>query len=209
MRMLNAGLTGGIAGGKSTVSDFLRRKGAFIIDHDLLTRKVQEPDGAAWRGIVNHFGETVLNPDRSIDREALGKIVFSDPGELRKLNEIVHPAVYAQWKSDIARIEAQKKDALIISDIPLLIEVGWTGDVDLLIVVFIPPEEQIKRLMNRNGLSLEDAHKRLDSQMPIADKLKYADFVIDNSGTIEETRKKVDAVWEKLIELEQKKRQRM
>lgn len=200
------GLTGGIAGGKSTISDFFRLKGAFIIDHDLITREVQEPDGAAWQGIVDHFGETILNPDRSVNREALGKIVFSDPMELRKLNEIVHPAVYAQWKSDIARIEAQKEDAVIISDIPLLIEVGWTADVDLLIVVFIPPEEQIRRLMNRNGLSFEDAHKRLASQMQIAEKLKYADFVIDNSGTIEETRKKVDAVWEELIEREQKKR---
>ncbi len=204
--MLNAGLTGGIASGKSTVSDYLREKGAFLIDLDLLTRKVQEPGEIAWREIVRHFGTGVLNADQRVNRESLGRIVFSSPDELQNLNRMVHPAVHREWQQEIARIEGQRPDAIIISDVPLLIEVGWTREVDLVIVVFIAPEEQINRLIERNGLRLEEAQQRLASQMSIFDKLKYADFVIDNNGTVEQTHRAVDAVWEKLVELEQKKR---
>ena len=206
--MLNAGLTGGIAGGKSTVGEYFRAKGAYLIEHDLLTRKVQEPDEVAWRNILRHFGEHILNPDRSLNREKLGSIVFSNPQELKKLNEIVHPAVYAEWKKEISRIERERPDAIIISDIPLLIEVQWTHEVDVIIVVFVSPEEQLNRLMQRNGLAPEDARRRIDAQMPIADKLRYADFVIDNSGSIEQTKTAIDSVWEKLLELEQNKRKR-
>ena len=206
--MLNAGLTGGIASGKSTVSDYFREKGAYLIDHDLITRMVQEPGETAWREIVDHFGTDILNPDQSINRESLGRIVFSNPDELQNLNRMVHPAVQRKWKQEIASIEAEKPDAILISDVPLLIEVGWVQEVDVVIVVFIAPEEQIKRLMERNGFALEDAQKRLASQMPIFDKLKYADFVIDNNGTVAQTHRAVDAVWEKLVELEQKKRGR-
>ncbi len=206
--MLNAGLTGGIASGKSTVSELFREKGAFLIDHDLITRKVQEPGTVTWRAIVRSFGEGILNPDRTLNRERLGQIVFSDQDKLNLLNGIVHPAVRDEWKTEIARIEGDRPDAVIISDIPLLIEVGWCREVDCVILVLIPREEQVQRLMTRNGYSLEEARIRLAAQMPIADKVKYADFVIDNSGPLERTRREVDEVWGKLVHLEQKKREK-
>jgi dephospho-CoA kinase len=203
--MLHAGLTGGIASGKSTVSECLQDKGAVIIDHDILSRIVQKPGGIAWKEIVNHFGPDILNLDRSINREKLARTVFSSEEELSHLNRMVHPAVYAQWKQQISCIQGENPDAIIISDVPLLIEVGWYKEGGLIIVVYIDPEEQIRRLMERNGLSHDDAELRLASQMSIREKIRYADFVIDNSGTFEQTKKSVDELWDKLVELQRSK----
>ena len=203
--MLHVGITGGIASGKTTVDNLFCEKGAILIDHDLLTRHVQEPDAEAWQQIVAHFGTGILRADRQIDREKLGQIVFSDERERLILNDIVHPAVFRLWKKQLDEIERRQPDAVVLSDIPLLIETESTGLVDLVILVFVPSEIQLDRLMTRNGLSREDAEKRIASQMPIADKRPYADFIIDNSGTMEETRRSVDAVWEKLLILQQDK----
>lgn len=203
--MLNIGLTGGIGSGKSTVDRFLQAKGAFIIDFDALTHLVEEPGGRAWHGIVATFGRDILNEDDTINREKLGTIVFRDDAKLQKLNNIVHPAVFDEWKQRIDAIQREKADAIIISDIPLLIEVGWQSYVDLVILIYISPEEQIRRIISRNGYSRQEAEERLNAQMPINDKIPYADFVINNEGSLDETRAAIDEIWAKLIEREKQK----
>ena len=202
--MLNVGLTGGIGSGKSTVDGLFRAKGAYMIDFDELAHLVEEPNGPAWKGIVENFGREILNADDTINREKLGDIVFRDREKLKKLNSIVHPAVFDEWKKKINDI--RKEDAIIISDIPLLIEVGMQDAVDITILVYISPEEQIKRIMKRNGYSSKESEDRLNSQMSIDDKIPYADFVINNEGSIKETKKTVDEVWENLIKKEKNMR---
>ena len=196
--MLNVGLTGGIASGKSTVARMLVEKGAVLIDFDELTREVEEPDKPAWREIVRHFGEAVLLPDRRIDRGKLGAIVFGDPVKRRLLNDIVHPAVFDEWRKRLTEIERRQPDAVVLSDIPLLIEAGLEKMVDLVLLVYIPPDEQIRRLMARNGFSREEAERRVSAQMPIVQKIPRADRVIRNEGSIEETAREVERIWEEL-----------
>lgn len=203
--MLNVGLTGGIASGKSTVARMLVEKGAVLIDFDELTREVEEPDRPEWREIVRHFGEAVLLPDRRIDRGKLGEIVFADPVKRRILNDIVHPAVFAEWRSRLTEIKRRQPDAVVLSDIPLLIEAGLEKMVDLVLLVCIPPEEQIRRLMARNGFSREEAERRISAQMPIVQKISRADRVIRNEGSIEETAREVERIWEELRRKIQKK----
>ena len=202
--MLNIGLTGGIGSGKSTVDRLFREKGAYIVDFDMLAHEAEAPGSTAWKEIIAHFGKKILNEDGTINRERLGTIVFRDRKQLEKLNAIVHPSLFNEWKRTIEAIHLQKEDAIIISDIPLLIEVGWHEYVDFVILVYISPEEQIKRIMNRNGYSRHDAMDRLNSQMPIDEKVPYAHFIINNEGPVEETRKIVDNVWLQLLEQEKR-----
>jgi dephospho-CoA kinase len=204
--MLNVGLTGGIGCGKSTVSRMLRKKGAFIVDFDRLAHEVQEPDGPAWQGVVAEFGPGVLRPDRTLDREKLGAIVFNDEAKRRRLNQIVHPAVFEAWLGRLEDIRRKKPDAVVIADVPLLFETGMEAMVDLVVLVYLSPEGQIRRIMKRNGYTRGDAELRLRSQMPIDEKVSLADFVIDNGGTFAETAARVDAIWEMLTEREREKR---
>lgn len=196
--MLNAGLTGGIASGKTTISNLLVEKGACLIDHDLLAHEAEEPGGPSWRGIVDHFGTSVLTGGR-IDRKKLGEIVFNKPEEMLRLNSIVHPAVHHLWQSRIRQIEERDPRAIIISDVPLLFEIGWQKEVDVVILVFIPPEEQLRRLVARNGISVEEAAARLKSQMPIGDKIKKSDFVINNQEPLASVRRHIEELWEELL----------
>jgi dephospho-CoA kinase len=196
--MLNVGLTGGIACGKSTVARMLVEKGAVLIDFDDLTHAVEEPEGPVWREIVRHFGEAILLPDRRIDRPKLGAIVFADPEERRILNHIVHPAVYAEWRKRLEEIEKERVDAVVLSDVPLLIEAGLEKMVEIVLLVYIPPEEQIGRLMARSGFTREEAERRIAAQMPTGEKISRADIVIRNEGSVEETSRAVDRVWEEL-----------
>ena len=200
--MLNVGLTGGIGSGKSTIDRLFSAKGAYIIDFDALTYFVEEPNRQAWKEIVEHFGKKILNADDTINRKKLGEIVFRDRKKLNKLNSIVHPVVINEWQKRIENIRKEKEDAIIISDIPLLIEIGLHNRVDIRILVYISPEEQIKRIIKRDGYSIKKAEYRLNSQMSIDDKIPYADFVINNEGPLKETSKIVDEIWEKLLEKE-------
>ena len=200
--MLNVGLTGGIASGKSTVAKMFQEKGAFLIDFDVLVHSVQKPEGSAWEKIVENFGSEILRKDGTIDREKLGAIVFNDKEKLERLNEIVHPFVFEEWERQIADIKKKTPDAIIMSEIPLLIEVGKVDAVDMVVLVYVSPEEQVRRLVERDGYSREEALVRLDSQMSIDEKLMYSDLVVDNGGSLDETRKQVDDVWERLIERE-------
>lgn len=206
--MLNVGLTGGIASGKSTVARILVGKGALLIDFDEISHDVQAPEGPAWRAIVHQFGDEILLDDRTIDRRKLGDIVFADREKLDLLNRIVHPAVFKEWHRRIEEIREAQPDAIVLSDIPLLIEAGMKPMVDLVLLVYIPEEEQIKRLAARNGYSPEEAQKRIASQMPIEEKLLFADIVIRNDGSPEMTQKGLDAIWAELIKIERHRREK-
>jgi dephospho-CoA kinase len=207
--MLNVGLTGGIAAGKSTVARILAEKGACLIDLDELGHAVMEPEGPVWRDIVRHFGERILNTDRTIDRHKLGDIVFAEREKLDLLNRLVHPAVFKEWHRRIEEIRMIQPDAIVVSDIPLLIETGMKTMVDLVLLVYIPPEEQLARLVVRNGCSRDDAQRRIASQMPIGEKLSFADIVIRNDGSPETTRMALDEIWMELNKRERLQREEM
>ena len=200
--MLNVGLTGGIACGKSTVARMLAAKGAILIDFDDLAHDAEEPDGPVWQGIVGHFGHGILLPDRRIDRRKLGAIVFADREKRDVLNRLVHPAVFDEWRRRLKEIEKTRADAIVLSDIPLLIEAGLKAMVDIVLLVYLPPEEQIQRLMERSELTREEAESRIAAQMPIGEKIPQADIVIGNEGSVEETGRAVDRVWEELLRRE-------
>ena len=207
--MLNVGLTGGIASGKSTVARMLVEKGALLIDLDELAHSVEEPEGEVWRAIVRHFGPNVLCPDGKIDRRRLGEYVFADLEKRDLLNSLVHPAVFEQWRRRLEEIRKMQPEAIVLSDIPLLIEAGLKPMVDLVLLVYLPPEEQIARLMARNGYSREEAASRLASQMPIGEKLSFADLVIRNDGSPETTRQALNEIWSELIRWERCRRERV
>ena len=176
-----------------------------MIDFDGLAHEVQKPEKPAWHEVVNHFGEDILQSDKKIDRVKLGNIVFADKEKLAELNNIVHPMVYQEWHTRLDKISKKENHAIVLSDIPLLFEGNMQHLFNLTILVLIAPEEQIRRLMARNGLSKEEAGKRLKSQMPISEKIALADIVIDNEGSIPETEKKVRQVWQELLKKEKQK----
>lgn len=203
--MLSVGLTGGIACGKSTVAEMFVRLGAYLIDLDKLAHEVQEPGAPAWRKIIDYFGDDVVGDDQKIDRNKVAAIVFNQPEKLKALNDIVHPSVYEEWQARLKSIITRDPRAIILSDIPLLFEARMQSLFDLTIVVMIPPEEQIVRLMARNGMTEEEARKRIKNQMPIGDKAGLADVVINNQSSIADTRKRVQEVWGELIRREKEK----
>ncbi len=199
--MIIAGVTGTIGTGKSTVAHMFEEMGAFVIDHDRISREVVEPDKPAWKAIVDSFGREVLNDDRSINRQALADIVFKDKSRLQVLNSIVHPAVLNEdWRLVEERMRVDP-GGLIIKDVPLLLEAGPEIAhllVEKIIVVFASPEVQIKRLIAR-GVAEDDARNRIKTQLPVSDKTKYADFVVNNDGTLEETRQQVKDIYARLM----------
>jgi len=200
--MLNVGLTGGIACGKSTVANMLEKRGAYLIDFDKLAHEVQKPGKPAWKEVVNCFGDKILGPDGKIDRIKLGNIVFGNKNKIKKLSQIVHPFVYQQWRHLVDNITRKQKNAIIVSDVPLLFEGKMQHLFDVTILVLIDPEEQVRRLIKRNGLNEEEARKRLKSQMPIREKISLANMVIENKSSIAETEEKVEHVWRELLRRE-------
>ena len=186
--MVIAGLTGGIASGKSTVSAFLEDAGAVIVDADKIAREVVQKDRQAWREIVGAFGRSILLPDGEINRTLLGEIIFNSPELKQVLNRIVHPGVISETTARLAEIERNQPGAVVILDVPLLIESGMNAGLSDIIVVYIPEPVQIQRLMGRDALTQAQALARIRSQMPIEEKKKRATIVIDNSGSLENTR---------------------
>ena len=180
-RMILVGLTGGIATGKSTVADLFRQFGAAVIDADQLARDVVQPGKPAWREIVKCFGKRVLLPDRTIDRPALGSIVFRNRRKLRRLERIIHPRVAREQQRRARRIARRTPDAIIIYEVPLLFEAGVNTRVNKIIVVTADRETQIARLKRRNGLTRQQAFQRIKSQMPLAEKARRADIVLDGT----------------------------
>lgn len=204
--MLNVGLTGGIATGKSTVVRMLVKRGARVIDHDGLVHTLQEPGQPVWQRIIEAFGCDILDAVERIDRKKLGALVFDNEQRRKVLEGIVHPAVLEEAQRQRDRIGKEDEQAIVLSDIPLLLEVGMQDCFDLILLVYAQPEVQILRVMKRNNLSLEDALSRLKSQMPIDEKLKFADLVIRNDGTMRELEKRAEEVWQELLAREKKKR---
>jgi dephospho-CoA kinase len=188
------GLTGGIASGKSTVARILAECGASVIDADLLAREVVMPGTSAYTAIVEEFGEAILNPDRTIDRKALGRIVFADPDARCRLERITHPAIRRRAEEELT--ELQKAGIPVVFYMaPLLIEAGVTSRVDEIWVVYADQETQLDRLMRRDGISHDEALQRLAAQMPMDEKKKHGTVVIDNRGTPEETERQVRDAW--------------
>lgn len=179
--MILIGLTGGVATGKTTVAKIFKQYGAFVIDADELAREVVQPDKPAWRDIVHRFGKSILNTDRTINRQALGQMVFGHRAKLRELERIIHPRV-AREQQRLTR-EAARKDpnAVVVYDVPLLFEAGIDKRVDRIIVVTADQRTQIARLKQRNGLTRAEALQRIRSQMPLSKKISKADMIIDGT----------------------------
>lgn len=193
--MLRVGLTGGIASGKTAVSDLLAEHGAVIIDADVLAREVVEPGTPGLAAVVQRFGPAVLTEDGRLDRPALGQIVFADEAARRDLEAIIHPAVRAR----AAAVEAAAAaDAVVVHVIPLLVETGQHEDFDVLVVVDVEPGLQLKRLQQRNGLDPTAAQARVAAQASRQERLQVAHVVLDNSATQAELAQQVDRLWHDL-----------
>lgn len=190
---MNIGLTGGIACGKSTVASMLVRRGAILIDADQIAREVVLPGSPVLARVAEHFGQAVLLEDGSLNRKRLGEIVFNDPAAREQLNGILHPPIRAIMKERMRENETLHPDKLVVVDVPLLYESKLESMFDEVLVVYVPREVQLKRLMERDRLSLEQAEQRLRAQLPIELKKQRADYVIDNQGSLQETERQVDA----------------
>jgi dephospho-CoA kinase len=201
-RSLLLGVTGGIATGKSTVADMLSELGSPMIEFDLLTRIVQQPGKPAYKEIVGFFGEQVLQPDGELDRKKISEIVFQDSEKLRRLEEITHPRIHEEYGNQVERCIKENPRAIIQVVIPLLIEKNLQAMFDKLLLVYVPLHDQIKRLMRRDAISQERAESILSTQLSIEEKKKYADYIVDNSRTLDITRQQVVELWEKLTRLQ-------
>lgn len=192
------GLTGGIGSGKSLVSRCLRELGALVIDADQIARDVVQPGRPALHEILQEFGETMCRPDGSLDRKALGRLVFSNARELDRLNRIIQPYILAEIKEYLENYRRTVPHAVVILDTPLLFEEGLDKIVDEIWVVDLDYATQLRRIMERDALSEEEAAGRIASQLPLAEKVRLAHRVIDNRGAPEETATQVQNLWNDL-----------
>ena len=198
--MLLIGLTGGIASGKSVVAARLKELGAVHVDADVLAREVVEPGTAGLAAIAGTFGPSVIAEDGSLNRPALGAIIFSDPAKRLALNEITHPAVWALAKQRFVDASAHDPAAIVVYDVPLLVEAAADRPMkfDLVVVVNASTATRLERLVSLRGLTREEASHRVNSQASDAERLAIADVVIDTNGTLDETYAQVDMLWAKL-----------
>jgi dephospho-CoA kinase len=192
------GLTGGIGTGKSTVTQMLAKLGAAVIDADKVGHQIYLPDLPAWREIVDTFGAEVLNTDRTINRQALGKIVFADPEGLRRLNRIVHPKMFDRMVELIAEVRAQGRMKAVVVEAAVLIEANWTPLVDQVWVVVASEAVVVERLAKQRHLSPEQVRTRIAAQLPDDERLKHAQVVIRNDGSLEDVRDAVQRAWDQL-----------
>lgn len=196
--MLIVGLTGGVATGKTAVSQVLREEGAYIIDADQIARDLVQPHKPAWNEIVGAFGKEILQEDSSVHRKELADKVFADPEQRKVLNQILHPRIKEEIARRAREIVGKDPEAIVVIDAPLLIELGMHHNVDRLIVVTSTQAQQIERLKKRDGRSTEEALGLLSSQMPVEEKAKLADFVVRNEGSLEEMKKRAKEVFREL-----------
>jgi dephospho-CoA kinase len=193
--VLKVGLTGGIGSGKSEVARLLAEHGAVVIDADMLAREIVAPGTPGLAAVAEAFGDHLVRADGSLDRTALGKIVFADPGARRQLESITHPLIRAETAHRFAALPA---DAIGVHDIPLLAEVGSASDYDVVVVVEAPKHQRLDRLAQR-GLPREQADARMANQATDAQRRKIANILIDNSGSLDDLRTRVDDVWVDLL----------
>lgn len=196
--MIVIGLTGGVATGKSTVAKMFQQCGAVLIDADLLARQVVEPGKPAWRAIVKTFDKAILNPNRSLNRHMLGAIVFRHPAKRLVLEAIIHPRVAREQARLMKQAAQQDPHAVVLYDVPLLFEAGIDKRVDETIVVTADQTTQVSRLKKRNGLPRADALHRIKSQMPLAEKIRRADYVLDGTLPRPTLRKHVNQLFTRL-----------
>jgi len=194
---MRVGLTGGVASGKSTVSEMLRDLGAVVVDADALAREVVEAGTPGFDAVVGEFGPGVLADDGRLDRAALGALVFADPARRAALEAIVHPLVRAR-ATEIE--EAAPAGVLVVHDIPLLVETGQATSFDAVVVVDVPEEVQVERAVRERGWTEAEARARVEAQASRADRLAAATYVVENSGTVEDLRQRVTEVFEELSE---------
>jgi dephospho-CoA kinase len=206
--MLIVGLTGGVASGKTAVSQVLKEEGAYIIDADQIARELVEPHRPAWSELIKAFGQEILQEDGSIQRKKLADKVFVDPKQRKLLNQILHPRIKEEMDRRTKEIGEKDPQAIVVIDAPLIIELGDHREMDKLIVVTSTQTQQIERLKDRDRTNTEEALRIVFSQMPLEEKLKFADYVIRNEGPMEETRKRAKEVYQELkkVALEKKRR---
>lgn len=183
------GLTGGIASGKTTVSDYLKKRGYVVLDADAYSKKTTAKNGPAIPAIIEAFGADIVSESGELDRKKLGSIIFNDADKRRELNEIVHPLIREMMNADE---EKYIQKGHVFLDIPLLFENGLNERCDLVVTVFVDRDTQIKRLTARNDLTVEEAEARINSQMPLTEKVQKSDFRLDNNGTVEMLYEQID-----------------
>ncbi|MCP2519853.1 dephospho-CoA kinase [Candidatus Aminicenantes bacterium AC-335-A11] len=198
--MLKVGLTGGIATGKTVVSNILKELGCYVLEADKLAHEFYKPKTKIWEKIVNHFGKGILNPDLTINRAKLANIVFNNDKERNFLNNLIHPLVIEEEKKIFKKIEKEGKYQIFITEAALIVEAGLVSSFDRLIVVYCDEETQLERLIERNNIERENAIRRIKSQFPLKEKLKYADYIIDTSGTLRETVEQTERVFRFLLQ---------
>jgi len=196
--MLIIGLTGGVASGKTAVSQVLREEGAYLIDADQIARELVQPHTPGWSELKRVFGTDILQEDGSIHRKRLAAKAFSGPEQRNLLNQILHPRIKAEMGRRAKEIGQEDPDAIVVIDAALIVETGDYKEMDALIVVTSTEEQQIDRLRERDGASEEEAQRILASQIPLEEKLRVADFVIRNEGSFEETRRRAKEVFQEL-----------
>ncbi len=196
--MLIVGVTGGVAGGKTTVSRMFEKEGAYIIDADRIARELVQPQRPAWKEILRIFGKGILKQDGTIDRKRLADIAFSDSGQRRVLNGILHPRIKKEMGRITRQIERNDPHAVIIFDAPLLVETGFHREVDKVVVVTSKETQQVERLKKRAGMTREETQRIISSQMALEEKIEIADFIIRNEGSLDATRRGVREVFREL-----------
>jgi dephospho-CoA kinase len=206
--MLIVGLTGGVASGKTAISQVLKEEGAYIIDADQIARELVQPHKPAWNELIRAFGKEILQEDGSIHRKKLADQVFADPKKRKLLNQILHPRIKEEMDRRTKEIGQKDPEAIVVIDAPLIVELGDHREMDKLIVVASTQTQQIERLKERDGIGPEEALRILSSQMPVEEKVNLADFVIRNEGSFEETKKRAKEVFKELrkVVLQTKKR---
>jgi dephospho-CoA kinase len=191
-------VTGGFGAGKSTVAGFFKRRGARVFDADKIAHEALMPGSPTYARIARVFGSGILRKNKEVDRNKLAKVVFESGALLKKLNDIVHPYVVKRIKSGIKNVKRGGPEAVIVLDVPLLIEAGLQGMVDKVIVVKAGLGQQVERCRRSCNLSRDEVLARISSQMPVREKIRFADFVIDNTKSKERTRREVKKIWERI-----------
>jgi dephospho-CoA kinase len=197
--MLLVALTGGIATGKSVVAQVWNQLGCYVHESDTLAHELQAPDKPAWKAIVSHFGEKILNPDRTINRHVLGSIVFANSKEREFLNNLLHPMVMTKKKELVERLEQEGRYKIFVSVAALTIEAGYANFFDKVVVAHCDSETQLERVMERDSISRTEALEKIQSQMSPKEKRKFADYVIDTSGTLRQTLEQAEKVFRNLM----------
>lgn len=201
--MVVIGLTGGIASGKSTISNMLMDMKIPVIDADVIARDVVKPETDTLKRLVQKFGEDILNIDGTLNRKELSNIVFNDRESLKQLNLIIHPAIKNAIMNKLNEYKKSKEKYCVV-DAALLIEANFIDIVDCVILVYVNRKTQVERLMNRDKISMEEAERKIDSQMSLDEKMKYADYLVDNNHDVENTRLQLKSIIKEIFNLEER-----